>query len=82
MEEVVTFKKGFKGFFTKGVLLFLVFIAMFLPVYGCARYIPALRHHPIWYDDYSEEKVHSWDPIDSEKYTSLDEFFLINPMKK
>ena len=76
MEEVVTFKKGFKGFFTKGVLLFLVFIAMFLPVYGCARYIPALRHHPIWYDDYSEEKVHSWDPIDSEKYTSLDEFFL------
>ena len=74
LEEIVTFKNGLKGFISKGVLLFFVFIMMFLPVYGCVRYIPALRHHPIWYEDYSEEKVHSWDPIDSDKYTELDEF--------
>ena len=75
VEEIITFKNGIKGFFIKGVLLFLVFVSMFLPVYACCRYIPALRHHPIWYGDYSEERVHSWDPIDSEKYTSLKEFY-------
>ncbi len=75
VEEIITFKKGFKGLLIRGLLLFLVFVTMFLPVYACCRYIPALRHHPVWYGDYSEEKVHSWDPIDSEKYTSLQEFF-------
>lgn len=75
LEEIFTFKNGMKGFLIKGVLLFLVFVSMFLPVYACCRYIPALRHHPVWYGDYSEDRVHSWDPIDSEKYTSLKEFY-------
>ena len=46
----------------------------FLPVYGCMRYIPPLRHHPIWYQaEYSEDRVMAWDPIDSPKYWELDE---------
>ncbi|MBE5892085.1 MAG: hypothetical protein E7286_01755 [Lachnospiraceae bacterium] len=49
-------------------------IASFPIVYGCVRYIPALFHHPIWfYVEYSEAKVHSWDPVDSEKYVDFDE---------
>ncbi len=62
-----------KRFFVSGLSAVIIAVLMFVPVYACVRYIPALRHHPIWYSDYSEEKVHSWDPIDSEKYTSLEE---------
>lgn len=50
-----------------------VAIFLIMPVYSCIRYIPALRHHPVWYGDYSEDKVHSWDPIDSPKYTTLEQ---------
>ncbi len=39
-------------------------------VYGTVRYLPAVFHHPIWFEgEYSQGKVHSWDPYDSEKYT-------------
>lgn len=43
-------------------------------VFGCIRYLPAYFHHPIWfYEEYSESKVHSWDPMDSQKYIDWDE---------
>ena len=42
----------------------------YLPI----RYLPPVFHHPIWYEgEYSESKVHSWDPVDSTKYVSFDE---------
>ena len=45
-------------------------------VYGCIRYLPACFHHPIWFvNEYSEDKVHSFDPPDSEKYISPEEAF-------
>ncbi len=45
-------------------------VLSFPVVYGAVRYLPAVFHHPVWFmDEYSEEKVHSWDPCDSEKYT-------------
>lgn len=45
-------------------------VLSFPVVYGAVRYLPAAFHHPIWFgNEYSEEKVHSWDPYDSEKYT-------------
>lgn len=49
----------------------LVWIVLAAPVtYMAIRYLPPVFHHPIWFDgEYSEEKVHSWDPIDSEKFT-------------
>lgn len=67
-------RNGFiREFLIQGIILTLIAIIMFAPVYSFARYIPALRHHPVWYRDYSEDKVHSWDPIDSEKYTTFEE---------
>lgn len=60
------------------VMTFLALIT-FLPVYACMRYIPPLRHHPIWYQgEYSEDRVMSWDPIDSPKYASLNEILVGN----
>jgi len=53
------------------VMLLLVIIA--IPVdYGIARYLPPIFHHPVWFDgEYSEERVHSWDPWNSDKYVSF-----------
>lgn len=45
-------------------------VISFPVVYGAVRYLPAVFHHPVWFGgEYSEWKVHSWDPYDSEKYT-------------
>ena len=54
----------------------LLIMGISVPVVYCAvRYIPPVFHHPIWYEgEYDEEKVHSFDPWDSEKYVSFDEF--------
>lgn len=59
--------------FWKGILyvgsLGLGIVLAFPLVYGAVRYLPPVFHHPIWFmDEYSEDKVHSWDPYDSEKY--------------
>lgn len=73
-EEILYFKKGIKGLFAR-VLQIIIIIAISLPIiYVCIRYIPALRHHPIFNGIYSENRVHSWDPINSEKYISPEEF--------
>lgn len=48
---------------------------LFPAVFATARWLPPLRHHPIWYDgEWGVQKVHSFDPPDSEKYTDFDEF--------
>lgn len=45
-------------------------VISFPVVYGAVRYLPAVFHHPVWFEgEYAEWKVHSWDPYDSEKYT-------------
>ncbi len=55
---------------------FLLVFMISVPVnYLAVRYLPALFHHPIWYDgEYSEDKVHSFDAWDSEKYASFEEY--------
>lgn len=57
---------------TAGLLLCILICA---PVSYCAvRYLPPLFHHPIWFDkEYSPNKVHSWDPIDSPKYITWEQ---------
>lgn len=43
-------------------------------VYVTIRYLPTILHHPMWWGaEYSEDKVHSFDPYDSEKYVSWEE---------
>lgn len=52
-------------------LMLLLTAVCFPAVYGFVRYIPPLFHHPVYfYNDYSEERVHSWDAWDSPKYIS------------
>ncbi len=68
--------KKLLSFICRGALVGVTAAVMFFPVFACMRYIPALRHHPIWYqDEYhgEESNVMSWDPIDSPKYSELDE---------
>lgn len=44
-------------------------------VFLSVRWFPTILHRPIWYDgEYSQDKVHSFDPADSWKYVDLDEF--------
>ena len=44
-------------------------------VYGTIRYLPTILHHPVWFSgEYTVNKVHSFDPADSWKYVSLEEF--------
>lgn len=58
------------------IALLILCVCFAFPVcFSAARYVPPLRHHPVWFfGEWSEEKVHSWDPWDSEKYVDIDEF--------
>ena len=56
-----------------GLLMLLVAIISVPIVFVAIRYIPPLRHHPIFIGDYSEDLVHSWDPIDSDKYVDIED---------
>lgn len=65
------------GYFLKKLILYGAAVCISLPVvYGAVRYIPPVFHHPIWYDgEYGVERVHSFDPWDSEKYISWKDSF-------
>ncbi len=50
-------------------------ILLFPVVFATVRWLPTILHHPVWFlDEYSVNKVHSFDPPDSWKYVELDEF--------
>lgn len=55
----------------------LLCIALLFPcVYLTIRYLPTVMHHPIWWgSEYNPNKVHSFDPYDSPRYVSLEEFW-------
>lgn len=59
----------------RGAALVMALAITFLPVYYTIRWLPTILHHPIWYEgEYSVNKVHSFDPADSEKYVDLEDF--------
>lgn len=63
-----------KQFIQNGIFLVLCAVLMFPIVFGAARYLPSVFHHPVWFwGEWSEDKVHSWDSWDSEKYVDMDE---------
>lgn len=67
-------KKGKKVYILNGLAIILCACLMFPVCFAALRYLPALRHHPVWFDgEWNEWKVHSWDPMDSEKYVEMDE---------
>lgn len=69
-------KKGAgKSVLKQGMIVILCACLTFPACFGAARYFPPLFHHPIWFgDEWNEGRVHSWDPWDSEKYVSMEEF--------
>ena len=69
-------KESLGKIFLRGCSLALCAVIMFFPVFYSVRYLPTIHPHPIWHENdmYSELRVHSWDPVDSEKYVEMDEF--------
>lgn len=54
--------------------LILWMIIAFPIVFASVRYLPAVFHHPIWFNnEYHESRVHSFDPWNSDKYVDLPE---------
>lgn len=64
-----------KVFIRTGVTLALIFVMMFPLTYLAVRYIPTIHPHVNFYfqEGYSEDRVHSWDARDSEKFISFRE---------
>ncbi len=57
------------------LLGYLLCVMLLFPcVYGAVRYLPTILHHPVWWGgEYAVEKVHSFDPWNSDKYVSFEE---------
>ena len=71
---IIKWKDNIGRTLLRGVSLLLCMALMFPIVFLSIRYLPTVHPHPIWFqDEYSEAKVHSWDPRDSEKYTDMGE---------
>ena len=60
----------------KNLLKLCAFVIIAFPLtFGAVRYLPPLFHHPVWFEgEWRPERVHSWDPWDSEKYIDLNEY--------
>jgi len=60
----------------RGIALLVSVVVIFPAVYLTVRYLPTVLHHPIWFSgEYTPDKIHSYEPADSEKYISFDELF-------
>lgn len=76
IEFRVTYKEKFGILLARGAALVLSAVVIFPAVYLTVRYLPTILHHPIWFGgEYSVDKVHSFDPANSEKYVSWEELF-------
>lgn len=73
--EVFVYHKGKLGKHLLRVVVCIACVVITVPfVYVTIRYLPTILHHPMWWGaEYSENKVHSFDPYDSEKYVSWEE---------
>lgn len=66
----------FRKLLLSGAAFLLGVVITFPAVYVTVRYLPTVLHHPIWFEgEYTTEKVHSYDPWNSEKYVSFEELF-------
>ena len=67
-------EKQKKHYIRNGLLLVLCICMMFPVTFGMTRYLPPVFHHPVWFwGEWSEERVHSWDAWNSEKYVDIDD---------
>ena len=66
---------SWRAVLVKGIVFGISVMILFPAVFATARWFPTLLHHPVWYEgEWKEEKVHSFDPADSEKYINFNEF--------
>lgn len=73
-EFVVLYRESPWKIYLRTFNLVLGAIVLFPMVYLTVRWLPTILHHPIWFgSDYSINRVHSFDPADSEKYISWEE---------
>ncbi len=64
---------AFRSLAQNVLTVLLCFVLTFPLVFGAVRYLPPLFHHPVWFfGEWREEKVHSWDKWDSEKFVNPD----------
>ncbi len=67
-------KNWIKKLFQNGLIIVLCLCLTFPLVFSAVRYLPPMFHHPVWFwGEWSEDKVHSWDKWDSEKFVDIDE---------
>ena len=61
----------------KNLLALSLCVVLTFPLcFATVRYLPPVFHHPVWFwGEWSEQRVHSWDPWDSEKFIDIDEYF-------
>lgn len=63
----------FVSLFKNGLIVVFCAVLTFPLVFGAVRYLPPAFHHPVWFfGEWHEDKVHSWDKWDSEKFVNLD----------
>ncbi len=62
-------------FIRMGILLVVLFATMLPVTYLAVRYVPTIHPHVLFYfqEGYSEDRVHSWDARDSEKFVDFEE---------
>ena len=67
-------RKSLKHWLLQGVILGICVVVLFPATYGCVRYLPAVLHHPVWFEgEYDEDRsVRSFDPWNSERYISFE----------
>lgn len=76
IEFRMIYREKFGILIVRGAALVLSAMVIFPAVYLTVRYLPTILHHPVWFGgEYSVDKVHSFDPADSEKYVSWEELF-------
>lgn len=68
-------RKRWRAVVGRFLALGLTTMLLFPVVFATVRWLPTVLHHPVWFlAEYSENKVHSFDPPDSWKYIEFDEF--------
>jgi hypothetical protein len=71
----VTVRKRLASLLGKWLTMACFVLITFPLVFLTIRYLPTVLHHPIWYEgEYTVDKVHSFDPYNSDKYVSLPEY--------
>lgn len=76
LEFRVIWGEKFSKILVRGAVFLLGIVLTFPMVYLTVRYLPTILHHPVWFDgEYTPEKIHSYEPWNSEKYVSPEELF-------